>query len=421
MIKFSEEPQFSLYSIAAGISEAVDIVSPDLNNHHHKVAYIAYNIAKKMNMQNEEINDIVLASMLHDIGAFASEERLKVVYAFFDDSECNQHQIMGYMILKNFEPFRNAALLIKNHHAHFDKSSNDIPLGSYVIHLADRLSILCNKNKEILKQVPGIMESIERNQSKFHPDALAALRRLAKMEFFWIETFSIPFKNVLPERMYFPKKTMSLDSLRNLAKVISHIVDYRSSYTATHSRGVAAVALKLTTICGFSEKECRLMEIAGYLHDIGKLAISSDILEKNGVFNHEEFNEMRKHSYYTYSILSKIEGFEQIAMWASYHHERLDGNGYPFHVKGEDFTRLARILAVADIMTAITEDRPYRSGLGSEMAIDILYNMVNDGGIDESIVDIVRDHFSEINEVRASAQKEEIQVYNTFYDASANH
>jgi len=417
---FSEEQLFSIFDVASGISEAIDFVSPELNNHHQKVAYIAYNIAKEMNLSDEKINDIVLASILHDIGAFTSEERFKVIFAFFNDSEYDKHQIMGYKLLRNFEPFCRAALLIRYHHTHFDESSNEIPLGSYIIHLADRLSILFDKDREILEQVPEIMNNIEKNQSIFHPDAMDAFRRLAKMEYFWIETFSIPFKSVLQKRMYFPKRTMDLEVLLDLAKVISQIIDFRSSFTATHSRGVAAVALKLATICGFSERECKLLEIAGYLHDIGKLAISSDILEKNGALNHEEFNEMRKHSYYTYSILNKIEGFEQIAMWASYHHERLDGNGYPFHVKGEDFTRLARILAVADIMTAITEDRPYRAGMSSDRAIGILYDMVKSGGIDESIVNTVRDNFSQINEVRIKAQQDELQTYKSLYDTSGD-
>jgi len=412
---FSKE-LFSVFDFASGISEAIDFVSPDLNNHHQKVAYISYNIAKEMSLPDEEINDIVLASILHDIGAFTCAERFQVIFALFDDSSFDQHQIMGYKLLRDFEPFHNAAVLIKDHHAHFNKSSNEIPLGSYIIHLADRLSILIDNNNEILKQVPEIMAKIDENQSIFHPDTLAALHQVAKMEFFWIEAFSIPFKSVLSERIHFPKRTIDLEILRSLAKVISKIIDFRSRFTATHSGGVAAVAFELTAISGFSEKECKLMEIAGYFHDLGKLAISNDILEKNGALNYEEFNEMRKHSYYTYSILSKIKGFEQIAMWAAYHHERLDGNGYPFHVKGEDFTKLARIMAVADIVTAITEDRPYRLGMECEKALDVLYGMVENGEIDKDIVDTVKDNFPHINNLRFKAQQEELQEYNAFYD-----
>jgi HD-GYP domain-containing protein (c-di-GMP phosphodiesterase class II) len=125
---------------------------------------------------------------------------------------------------------------------------------------------------------------------------------------------------------------------------------------------------------------------------------------------------MRKHPYYTYIVLRKIKGFEQIAMWAAYHHERLDGNGYPFHVKDENFTKLARIMAVADIVTAITEDRPYRAGMDSNKAMEILTEMVNNGGIDKGTVEIVSQNFERINKVRITAQNKAHQEYIDFYD-----
>jgi len=416
MIKRSifQEEMFSVFDVASGISEAIDYVSPLLNNHHQRVAYIAYSIAKEMNLPDEETADIILASILHDIGVFSLEERKKVIHSLFDDDSFDQHQIMGYKLLRDFEPYHNAALLIKQHHAHYDKLRDEIPLAAYIIHLADRLTILFDSNTEILKQVPWIISRIDENRSIFHPDTLTALHHLTRLEYFWIEAFSIPFRNVLPERVYFPKITMDLVTLRNLAKVISKIIDFRSRFTATHSSGVAAVAFELASISGFSERECRLMEVAGYFHDLGKLAISNDILEKNGPLDHDEFNAIRKHSYYTYSILSKIDGFEQIAMWAACHHERLNGNGYPFHVEGDDFTKLARIMAVADIVTAITEDRPYRPGMSSEKSLEILYEMVEKGEIDKGIVDIVNNNFAYIDNARIKAQQEELENYIAF-------
>ena len=411
---FTED--FSVFDFASGIAEAVDLVSPDLNNHHKQVAYIAYNIAKEMHMTDEEIQDIVLASILHDIGAFTCEDRYKVVYAKFNDSEFNQHQVMGYKLLKNFEPFQKAADLIRYHHAFYTGPSDPTPMGCFIIHLADRVSVLLDKRREILEQVPEIMNKIYVNQSKFPPETIDALYRIAEMEYFWIEACLLPNYNLLSEKMRFSKKNIDLDTLKSLAKVISQIIDFRSRFTSTHSCGVAAVAYELTKICGFSENECRLMEIAGYLHDIGKLAIANEILEKHGALNYEEFNEMRKHTYYTYIILSRIKGFEEIAICAAYHHERLDGKGYPFHVKGENFTKLARIIAVADIVTAITEDRPYRAGMNSDKALEILSDMVDNGGIDKDIVELVHENFPRINNARIKAQQAEQRVYNDFYN-----
>jgi len=407
------EDEFSIYDFVSSMSGAVDLVSPDLNNHHHRVAYISYNLAKEMNLPDDEIRDIFLAAILHDIGAFTGKERLQVKLALFDDDDCDQHAIMGYKLLHNFSPLKNAAEIIRYHHAHFNKSS--APIGSFIIHLADRIAVLLDERFEVLEQIPGIITGVTQNQSAFHPDTLAAFNRLANLEYFWIET-CLPIDGVLPDRIRLLREVVDLETLEKFAKIISYIIDFRSRFTSTHSAGVAAVAMELTGIYRFSERECKLMEIAGFLHDLGKLAIDDAILEKNGALNHQEFNAMRKHSYYTYTVLKKVKGLEQIASWAAHHHERLDGNGYPFHVKGSDFSKLSRIMCVADIVTAITEDRPYRTGMCSEKAIVILSEMAENGGIDQEIVEAVKENFSQINEVRVEAQQAALKDYNDFYD-----
>ena len=405
------ESEFSVFDFAHSISDAIDLVYPALSNHHKKVAYISYCIAKEMSLSDHMIVDIVKAAMLHDIGAFSVAERMCVVNALFDDSAYNQHALIGSRLLQDCKPLDNAANIIKYHHAHYTAAARGIPLGSHIVHLSDRLSLLLNEGSEVLAQVPAIMEQIEENSKIFHPAALEALRHLVKLEYFWIETCSVSMNYVLPERLHKIKEVMNLDVLKSFATVFSRIIDFRSRFTATHSSGVAAVALELATISGFSVRECRMIEIAGYLHDLGKLTIPTEILEKNSALTYEEFNEMRKHSYYTYIILSKIKGFEQISTWAAYHHEKLNGDGYPFHVEGDDFSKLARIIAVSDIVTAITEDRPYRPGMDSLKAIGILRGMVEEGAIDKFIVDLVEEDFSRINTVRKAAQEKAFNEY----------
>jgi len=406
------EGEFSVFDFTHSIAGAIDLVYPALSNHHKKVAYISFCIAKEMNLPDHKIVDIVQAALLHDIGAFSVAERMCVVNAMFDDSSHNQHALIGYRLLQGCKLLDRAAAIIKYHHAHYTPAARGIPLGSYIVRLADRLSLLLNEGSEILEQVPEIMKMIEENGKSFHPDSLAALRRLVQLEYFWIEACSVSVNYVLPERLPKAKEVMSLDVIKNFARVFSSIIDFRCKFTATHSSGVAAVALELATISGFSARESKMMEIAGYLHDLGKLTIPTEILEKNSALTYEEFNEMRKHSYYTYIILNKIKGMEQISTWAAYHHEKLNGDGYPFHVKGDDFSKLARIIAVADIVTAITEDRPYRPGMDSINAISILKDLVEESAIDRSIVDIVEKNFSRINDVRKTAQEKAFHQYN---------
>src|SRR5690606_8284531 len=114
---------------------------------------------------------------------------------------------------------------------------------------------------------------------------------------------------------------LNLDELIKLSEVFAYIIDFRSPFTANHSLGVAQVARKLAELAGFSENECKMMLIAGYLHDIGKLAISNEILEKPEKLETDEFNIIKSHVFYTYRTLESIKEFETINIWASLHHE----------------------------------------------------------------------------------------------------
>ncbi len=129
---------------------------------------------------------------------------------------------------------------------------------------------------------------------------------------------------------------LDLDDVERFASIISTIIDFRSSFMASHSRGVAACAGALSKPIGFSEPDCRLMRVAGYLHDLGKFAVTSEILEKPSPLARREKDAIVKHAYYTYRVLETVRGFDFINAWASFHHERPDGQGYPFRMKKDE-------------------------------------------------------------------------------------
>jgi HD-GYP domain-containing protein (c-di-GMP phosphodiesterase class II) len=411
------EDEISVCDFTMAISEAVDLASPVLSNHHRQVAYLSCRIAMEMKLPDDEIKDIALAAILHDIGAFSLEEQILIHNFKVSESDLLHHAEMGYRLLKDFEPLKKVAELIHYHHASHKIMQNEVPIGSYVINLADAIAILYDETTEVLEQVPRIIEKLASDAEKYHPETMAALKRLEPLEYFWIEACLLPAGKIIPTRIINSKKDkMDLEMLGGFAKVFSHVIDFRNRFTATHSSGVAAVAKEMTCLAGFSARECKLMEIAGYLHDLGKLSISDAILEKSGKLDHSEFNVMRKHTYYTYSILSKVKGLEQVAEWAAFHHEKLDGSGYPFHIKGEEMSKLSRIMAVADIFTAITEDRPYRDGMSEEETNQVLTGLVNRGGIDKSVVELAMTNFHLINERRITAQDEALRDYEEFHE-----
>ncbi|MCL2812222.1 MAG: HD domain-containing protein [Clostridia bacterium] len=412
------ESQILIYDFVWAMSEAIDLISPALQGHHKQVTYIAGTIALEMGLSHNETQDIILAAMLHDIGAFSMEEWNMLLSFEASGVDLDRHAFLGYKLLKDFDPLAKAADLIRYHHANFCQSIPTVPVGSLVIHLANEVSFLIDEHSEILKQIPQILANLTQKRSLFHPDAIAAFERLAKKEWFWIEASSLSLLRAdMLKRVHLSKEFIDLATLRDFAKVVAQIIDFRSRFTATHSSGVAAVAMELSLLSGFSEKECKMMEIAGFLHDLGKLAVPNEILEKNGALSAAEVNVIRKHTYYTYAILSKLRGLEHIAVWAAQHHERLDGSGYPFHAKGGEFSKLSRIMAVADVVTALTEDRPYRPGMNREEAETVLRDMVNTNELDGDIVALASKNFLYINDVRTKAQQEAWMHYEAFYDS----
>ena len=126
---------------------------------------------------------------------------------------------------------------------------------------------------------------------------------------------------------------------------------------------MAEDAERLSRYMGFDEETVQKMYLAGALHDIGKVAVGNEILEKPGRLTEDEFAVMKHHAAYTYYILSGVDDFDEIRDWAAFHHERLDGTGYPFGKTAAELNTQERMMACIDIYQALTESRPYKQGM----------------------------------------------------------
>jgi putative nucleotidyltransferase with HDIG domain len=160
--------------------------------------------------------------------------------------------------------------------------------------------------------------------------------------------------------------------LDRVAEAFARVIDAKSEYTARHSVGVAAFATAIGEAMGVPPAGLRDLNRAGLLHDIGKLAVSSRILDKAGKLTPEEYGAMREHTRFTLEILERVACFRELAEFAAAHHERLDGTGYHRGLAAFDLGRPARILAVADVYEALTADRPYRAAMPAEQAMEIV-------------------------------------------------
>jgi HD-GYP domain-containing protein (c-di-GMP phosphodiesterase class II) len=166
------------------------------------------------------------------------------------------------------------------------------------------------------------------------------------------------------------------DSLQNLylntVKALAAAIDAKDEYTHGHSFRVAKYSLAIGAELGIDSQQLNDLEIAGYMHDLGKIGISELILSKPGKLTTEEFALIQKHPVFTDKILQPIKLPARIIEGASQHHERMDGSGYPGGLAGAEISRFGRIIAVADVFDALTSKRTYRDAMPVEEALRIL-------------------------------------------------
>ncbi len=413
----------SMYDLLICITNAGDLVRPEFEEHHQRVAYIAYQIADHMGLPALEKRDIVLAGLLHDIGALSIDERMELLEN--EPPTARSHAYRGANMIMEFAPLQNAASIIRYHHLPWNygagaaHNGEPVPQASHILHLADRIAVMVHKERDILEQVKGITESVhERRDSVFMPELVDTFLGMSGEEYIWLDIAFSPLLYMLPQIVLFEVMDLNMDEVVELTKIFSRIIDFRSPFTSYHSAGVAATAQKLAQLAGFCTAECKMMAVAGNLHDLGKLAVRREVLEKQDKLDAREFNEIRSHAFYTYRLLQAIKGFETISMWASFHHEKLNGKGYPFHLREHNIPLGSRLMAVADVFTAITEDRPYRKGMTEEKAVEILKSMAEDGSLCPYVVSLVTENLDLLSQVRMDAQKNASQDYQNMMHAA---
>lgn len=414
----------NMFDLFYCLTNTGDMINSEITNHHRQVAYLSYRIAESLGLEKNRQREILLAGLLHDVGAFSMDERLKI----FDSEDfegVHNHAFIGAALLDKFSHIEDIAEMIRFHHVPWENGKGtefkgmDVPLESHIIHLADRIAVSVDRKSDTIGQIKTVTDKIRAGEgSLFMPDLIDAFEKISGHEYIWLDIVYEPLMTLMPQMVNFDTLELDIDDTIDLARVFANIIDFRSPFTATHSMGVAAVAEKLAELAGFSENECKMMLIAGYLHDLGKLAVSNEILEKAGPLDKEEFNAIRSHTFYTYRTLQVIDQNGDMNIWASYHHERLDGRGYPFHLKAEEIPLGSRIMAVADVFTAITEERPYREGMDNAKAVKVIRNMVKNGGLCGYVSDLLLNNFEMLSLVRKEAQNEAGKRYKEVHDIS---
>jgi HD-GYP domain-containing protein (c-di-GMP phosphodiesterase class II) len=408
----------SLSSLAMSLSAVLDMVSPRFASHHQRTAFIAYQIGLEMNLPFQDRKDLLLAGSFHDIGMIAPLERLGASARGAVLSWARAE--VGYRLLREFEPFARAAEIVRYQYGPWkgggDRYAEEsVPLSSCILHLADYVATRVPDQRLALGKAGLIREEIERDAGvRFHPDVAEAFLDLSRKEFFWLDAAAATPVETIQSVIEFDSVELDADTLIDLGQLFSRIIDFRSHFTATHSSGVSNAAGLLSEYADFSLDERLKMRLAGYLHDLGKLAVPTAIIEKPGPLSATESEAMRAHSYFGFRSLQKTTALATVNEWGSLHHERLDGSGYPFHLTKADIPLGSRIMAVADVLTALSEERPYRTGMRAKDAFSVLSRMGHEGTLDSDIVELAGSHLAEIEARREESNSFTLGQYNSF-------
>jgi HD-GYP domain-containing protein (c-di-GMP phosphodiesterase class II) len=241
--------------------------------------------------------------------------------------------------------------------------------------------------------------------AEVHPDVVHLFMECSAPTGFWLDLTAPGLGALLLREGPLRAEPMGFEELKGISDLFSIIIDFRSGFTATHCAGVIACAGALGEYAGMAGRDLDALLLAANLHDIGKLVIHNEILEKGGALTAAEKQIMRQHPYVTFRLLNQVEGLEQVARIAGYHHERLDGGGYPFGIGAAGLDLPCRIMAVADIFTALAENRPYRSGLDRLEVGSILQACAGRGWLDPDLVGLVIRNMGDMAAAMAANQE----------------
>lgn len=245
----------------------------------------------------------------------------------------------------------------------------DIPLFSRIMILAQTLEVfLVHRGAEAAIEVAR-----HRSGRWFDPDLVKAADSLARTGALWQgldgECLLSDVIALEPEERRLAADEAAIDKI---CLAFAEVIDAKSPFTYRHSNGVADAAVTIARGLDLDETDVTFIRRASLLHDLGKLGVSNAILEKPAKLTADEFAVIKKHPYYSYEILRRIPGFEELSVVAGAHHERLDGSGYFQGWSGDQLSLPVRIIAVADVYDALVAKRPYRDAMPVERALEII-------------------------------------------------
>lgn len=374
----------SIGTLLSAISYLIDIAQ-GRKEHATKVTYISLQIAKQLQIEKEELKKIYYASFLHDIGITVSDDGFYTSHV--DIQLAKKHCLLGCEFIKKLPLNEEISEIVKYHHEFYNGSGTFgydqtvLPLASQIINFADQVDINMDWSKPYYLQFDDLKGWVVKNKGiLFNPLVVDAFLDIADKDKFWLDLHNPQLRQIILELLPDEEVYFDIQTMLKFSEAIALLIDNKSKFTHLHSQGLSNIAFEIAKIIGLDEQTSNKLKIAAYLHDLGKMVIPNEILDKEGKLTKEEFYIIKSHPYYTKLILNQIPVFKgEIANWAGNHHERADRSGYPEKLGKEQLSLLDRVIGICDVYQALIEDRPYRKGLSKKEALSIIFDMVKNG------------------------------------------
>ncbi len=372
--------------------------------HSWRVAVVAYKMGEILNSKN--LQEIFWSGLLHDIGAFGYNDFIISTsdsISILEKDKIFNHTIKSANIILKELPGEVAAIadFVKYHHEKFDGTGfpeglagNDIPICSQIIKLADDFDTALRIIPEIPKK--EIYEMFLHNINREYSADMVSLliESLEKNNFFadiemgaYVPIVANDILESLPDYKMF----LGADLLEKITSVFADIIDAKHEATFGHSSRVAAYSQHIAEFLKLNPKDIIKVKLAGFMHDIGKAAIPRNILNKRDDLSSFELHMIKGHPILSMDILKKMSVFNDIVETAGYHHERLNGSGYPNGLPADCIPFLARIVMVADVYDAMTSGRRYQKFITREEAFDYIIaqkNILFDADAVDAIIEV---------------------------------
>ncbi len=423
----SDPASASLAEILGAFSHALDVTEGQPAGHSLRACWIGMGLGREIGLGEAELRELFYTVLLKDLGCSSNAARVAALFAGNDRQLKREFKLIGPApedfgafvmgrageearaeeggkgavvdnilahageimtglidtrctrgadIARQLRFSETVALAIAGLDEHWDGSGLPHGVAGEAIPLGSRIALLAQV-AEVFFTAGGAKQAREeiaaRSGGWFDPALAGAFARISAAPGFW-EALAANDLDAHLFAMAPARCAVAVDEayLDDIAAGFGHVIDAKSPFTGGHSERVGQIADALAARLGLDEAARRGLRRSAMLHDVGKLGVSSRILEKPGKLDGGEWRTMQSHAALTTDILGRISVMRDMAVIAGSHHERLDGKGYPLGLDARMIALETRIITVADFFDALTADRPYRAAMPAERAFAIM-------------------------------------------------